>query len=77
MIALRKISEETLAKASVLTHQQMSKVVGGGCWVRCDQNESVENPDDMPSVPNCNREYVEKICPGGLQDAICGGSSGC
>lgn len=78
MITLRKISEKTLAKGSVLTHQQMSKVVGGGCYIRCDQDIDVEkNPDAMVPVENCSKENATRACGGNLDKVICGGGAGC
>ena len=36
-LSIMKLSTETLAKANVLTHKQMSKIYGGECYLRCDQ----------------------------------------
>lgn len=68
MISLRKISTETLVKARVLTHTQMSEIVGGGnqqCFLRCDQSSSEGIP-----VADCDRDTASSHCSS-LGKAIC------
>lgn len=61
MATLKKISEETLAKASALTQKQMSTVVGGGtqpCGLRCNQDQTeyyipVDDCDGSTIITHC------------------------
>lgn len=73
------MSKETLAKATLLTHQQMSKI-RGGCILRCNQNlapEEFQVDENVFEVPNCNRETAITYCGENLDNVICSGGVGC
>ncbi len=62
MITLKKLSAETLAKATVLNRKQMSRLIGrAGCTVICRDDLYVLNPDEIAYFDNCD-EKPDKIC---------------
>ena len=79
---LTKLSTETLTKASILTHKQMSKIFGGWCSVRCNGLHSGGSPivvragdiEQTQDVPDCERATVLRYC-GSVENAICGGTT--
>ena len=88
--SIMKLSTEMLAKANVLTHKQMSKIYGGECYLRCDQNAAASGDETRPStgagqgggdnsysgaVDNCDRSTVSQYCAS-LNNAVCCCSGG-